>query len=249
MVAWEFALALGRRWRATRRPYLRSWAISLLFFAAGSGALWYGTAFGWSDASFRAYYVFGALLSVVWLAQGEIELLVKPAVARAILAFVVLFSLDGAITLAASPFVRDATVSGFDVPAGKDYFGALPRTLVVLSNSIGTLVVLAGTIWSGVRSRHGGPAARSRFRGTLVILLGVLIAAAGGSLTFLSQVESQSVTLAIGVTVMYAGFVLASRRPGTHRTNRRRRRQQATEETLAPGEDLAETPAPEPVNG
>ena len=217
VVAWEFALALFRRWRRSRRPYLRSWALSLLFFAAGSGCLWYGTAFGWSEPVFRAYYICGALLSVPWLAMGEIELLARPTVARVLLAFLVLFSIDAAITVAASPFVADATISGYAAPHGSDVFGALPRVLVVVSNAVGTLVVVGGTLWSGWRSRRQGYAARARFRGTLVIALGVLVAATGGALTFLSEEDSQAATLAVGVTVMYAGFVLASRRPAAHR--------------------------------
>ncbi len=240
VVAWEFALALFRRWRAARRPYLRSWAISLFLFAAGSGFLWYGEAFGWSSPVFRGFYICGALLSVPWLAQGELELLAKPLVARITLAFLVLFSLDAAIVVGASSYVEGKVVSGFAVPQGSNYFGALPRVLVVLSNAVGTLVVVGGTLWSGWRSRGRGPAARARFRGTLVITLGVLVAAAGGALTFLSKVNSQAATLAIGVAVMYAGFVLASRRPGAHRADRRAA---AQARTLAPGETPAEEPA------
>ena len=217
VVAWEFALSLLRRWWRSRRPYLRSWALSLLFFAAGSACLWYAEAFGWSSPVFRSYYTFGALLSVPWLAMGELELLAPAKVTRVVLAFLVLFSLDAAITIAASPFAHAGTISGYAVPAGKDWFGALPRVLVVVSNAVGTLVVVGGTIWSGLRSRGRGRAARTRFRGTLVITAGVLIAAAGGALTFLSKVNSQAATLAAGVTVMYAGFVLASRRTGAHR--------------------------------
>lgn len=217
VVAWEFALALVRRWWRSRRPYLRSWAISLLCFAIGSGCLWYAEAFGWSSPVFRAYYIFGALLSVPWLAMGELELLAPAKVTRVVLAFLVLFSLDAAITIGASPFAHAGRLTGFAVPAGKDWFGVLPRVLVVVSNAVGTLVVVGGTVWSGLRSRGRGRAARTRFRGTLVITAGVLIAAAGGALTFLSKVNSQAATLAAGVTVMYVGFVLASRRTGAHR--------------------------------
>jgi hypothetical protein len=237
VISWEFALALFRRWRASRRPYLRSWAISLFFFALGSGFLWYAEAFGWSDPVFRGYYICGALLSVPWLAMGELELLAPPKVARVLLAFLVLFSLDAAITLGFAPFVDGRSISGFVEPAGKDYYGVLPRVLVVVSNSVGTFVVVGGTLWSGWRARGRGPAARARFRGTLVITLGVLVAAAGGSLRFLSKVNSQALTLTIGVAVMYAGFVLASRRPGSHRAERGVEQREAT---LAPGETPAE---------
>ena len=217
VIAWEFALSLFRRWRATRRPYLRSWAVSLFFFAAGSGFFWYAEAFGWSGPVFRGFYVCGALLSVPWLAMGELELLARGRWVRVVLAFLVLFSIDAAITVSLSPFVGATAPSGYDVPQGSDYFGVLPRVLVVVANTVGTLVVVGGTVWSGLRSRGQGPAARARFRGTLVITLGVLIAAAGGALTFLSKVTSQAVTLTLGVAVMYAGFVLASRRPAPPR--------------------------------
>jgi hypothetical protein len=249
VISWEFTLALLRRWRASRRPYLRSWAVSLLFFAAGSAFLWYGEAFGWSGPVFRGYYICGALLSVPWLAMGEVELLAPPRLARILLAFLVLFSLDAAIVVAASPFRAGGHVAGYAVPAGKDWFGVLPRVLVVASNAVGTLVVVGGTLWSGWRSRGRGPAARARFRGTLVITLGVLVAAAGGALTFLSKVNSQAVTLTAGVAVMYAGFVLASRRPGSHRAgSRAERRKQQQAETFAPGESVEVEPAaPQPA--
>lgn len=238
VVSWEFALALFRRWRRSRRPYLRSWALSLLFFAAGSACLWYGTAFGWSEPVFRGYYICGALLSVPWLAMGELELLAPPKVGRVIVVFLVLLSFNAALVLGASPFVPGAEeISGYLPPHGSEHFGVLPRVLVVVSNAVGTFVVLGGTLWSGWRARGQGAAARSRFRGTLVIALGVAIAATGGALTFLSEEDSQAATLALGVTVMYAGFVLASRRPGSHRAERR------TDETLAPGEDPARVAA------
>ena len=211
VIAWEFALALFRRWWRSRRPYLLSWGLSLLFFALGSGFLAYGTAFGWSGVSLRGYYVFGAMLSVPWLAMGELELLWPSRATRVLAVFLAILSVDVAIVLSAVDLATP--VSGFEVPHGSDHFGGVPIAMVVVSNSVGTLVVLAGTVWSGLRSRRAGAAARARFRGTLVIAFGVGIAAAGGALTFLSKVASQAVTLTLGVAVMYAGFVLASRPP------------------------------------
>ncbi|HVF20220.1 MAG TPA: hypothetical protein VNA14_08250 [Mycobacteriales bacterium] len=239
LISLEFTLALVRRWSLSRRPYLRSWAVSLALFTAGCAALWYGTAFGWSEPTFRVFYVCGAMLSVLWLAMGEIELLVRPAVARIVLFFVVLFTVNSAFVLAVIPFVDGAPPFALDLPHGRDYYPPGARFgLVVASNAVGTLTVVGGTLWSGWRSRGGGAAARARFRGTSMIVLGVLIAATSGGLTFLGEAGSVAATLGLGAAVMYAGFVVASRRPGAHRAARGRRRAAETDETLDPGEPV-----------
>lgn len=239
LISLEFTLALLRRWSLSRRPYLRSWAISLGMFTIGCAALWYGTAFGWSEPTFRTFYVCGAMLSVPWLAMGEIELLVRPAAARIVLFFLLLFSANAVLVLSVVPLVDGAPPFGLSLPHGRDYFPAGARYgLVVVSNAVGTLTVVGGTLWSGWRSRGGGAAARARFRGTSLIVLGVLIAATSGGLTFLGEAGSVAATLGLGAAVMYAGFVVASRRPGAHRAARRRQRVAETDETLAPGEDV-----------
>lgn len=236
VVSLEFALALGRRWWATRRPYLRSWAISLLLFAAGSGALWYGTAFGWSTPTFRVYYACGAVLSVPWLALGEVELLVRPRAARVVAVFIWLLSINAAFLVAVSPGVEGAVIDGTALPSGSDFFPAGIRALAVVANSVGTLVVVGGTLWSGWRSRRSGPAANARFRATLLIVVGVLVVAGSSRLTFLGETDALAVCLAVGAGLMYVGFVAAARRPGAHRAQRRRARAEQREETYAPGE-------------
>ncbi|MEP7055710.1 MAG: hypothetical protein ABI912_10730, partial [Actinomycetota bacterium] len=137
----EFTLALLRRWRLSRRSYLRSWLISFVFFTAGTGALWYGVAFGWSSPSLRLYYLCGAFLSVPWLAQGELELLMPPKTARILLFFLVLISVNSVFVFGAVPFVREAVVSGTAIPRGKEFFPTWVIVGVILSNALGTLVV------------------------------------------------------------------------------------------------------------
>ncbi len=236
LVSLEFTLALLRRWYATRRAYLRSWTLSLGCFTAGCAALWYGTAFGWSGPSFRTYYICGAVLSVLWLAMGELELLLRPHVARILLVFLVLLSANVVISLAAVPFVDGKEIARLGLPHGHDYYPVGARVLVVLANVLGTFVVVGGTIWSGLRSRRGGAAARARFHGTLLIVAGVLVSAAGGAVTFLAEAEAVAACLAVGAGLMYLGFVAASRRPGAHRAAGRRRREEVAAVTVAAGE-------------
>ncbi len=44
-------------------------------FALASAALWLAEAKGWSSATFRTFYLFGAILDVPWLALGTVYLL------------------------------------------------------------------------------------------------------------------------------------------------------------------------------
>lgn len=213
VISLEFTMALWRRWRDSRRPYLRSWLLSFAFFTAGTAALWYGIAFGWSSPSFRAYYLFGAFLAAPWLGMGQLELLLPPKPARVILVLLTLVSLDMVLVFGAVEFIDGRSVSGFAIPHGKDLFPGPVLAMVALSNTLGTVVVVGGTLWSGWRSRGGGPAAAARFRGTMLITIGVLFAAGGGALTFVGKANALAGSLAIGVALMYYGFVVASRRP------------------------------------
>lgn len=59
--------------------------------------------------------------------------------------------------------------------------------------------------------RRGARGVGHVVRGNLLIALGVAIAAAGGAFSFLGETTGHAIGLAIGVTVMYAGFVRTTR--------------------------------------
>lgn len=59
--------------------------------------------------------------------------------------------------------------------------------------------------------RRGARGVSHVVRGNLLIALGVGIAAAGGAFSFLGETTGHAIGLAIGVTVMYAGFVRTTR--------------------------------------
>lgn len=212
-----FTLALLRRLTRGRRPYLVSWTAAVAFFTAGAGALWYGSAFGWSPVTFRVYYICGALLGVPWLALGQLQLLLGPRRAQLPLAVVGVFSVVAGYVLALSPFLHPAALRGGGVPNGALLYGTLPRALVGVSNGLGSLVLVVGVGWSVARLWRAGAAARARAAGLAMILLGAVAAGAGGALTFLGHTGANAIGILIGVTAMYAGFVQTLRRIGRHR--------------------------------
>ena len=203
-----FAVAVLRQYAARRRPYQLAWGIALSMFTVASLALTVGVVAGWTPVSFKLYYLFGAVLNVPWVALGTVELLAGLAVRRAYLAALAVFTLVSVILVALAR-VTAADLAGRLLPEGKEFLPVAVCVLAVVGNSVGTLVVVGGAVASGLamRSRRD---LRPRFEGTLLIALGVLLAASGGVLAFLASSDKLALGLAVGASVMYLGFRRAS---------------------------------------
>jgi hypothetical protein len=198
-----FAVAVLRQYVRRRRPYQLAWV-----------ALAIGVSAGWTPLRFKVYYLFGAVLNVPWLALGTVLLLARRRAARiGYLAVLVLFSLASMVAIAVVE-VGAAELAGRVVPEGSEILPVGVRALAVAGNVVGTLVVVGGAVASGLAIR-GRPELRPRFEGNLLIAAGVLLAAAGGVFAFLSASDKLAAGLAVGATVMYAGFRRASAPAGT----------------------------------
>ena len=210
LVAVAFAMSTLDRWLARRRRHELAWAAALTLFAAGAFFLWLGASAGWTLPVFRAFYLFGAVVNVPILALGTVYLLAGRRsgdhAALAVIAFAAFAA--GVIVVAPAHPVGDASA----LPQGSDLFGALPRILAAAASGGGALVVLGGAVWSAVRLRRG-----TRMWANVVIAAGTLVLGASGLLnSVLGQMEAFAVTLAVGVSILYAGFLLAvtpARRP------------------------------------
>src|SRR5579885_774416 len=78
LVALAFALSTLERWIDRRRRHELAWTVALAMFTIGAGALWFGASNGWGPATFRIFYLFGAILNVPFLALGTVYLLGGP---------------------------------------------------------------------------------------------------------------------------------------------------------------------------
>jgi len=225
IVAVAFAVLVAREFVRRRRPYLAYWTIALLMFAAASFAAFLGILNHWTPAEFRVYWLFGAILNVPFLAAGEVLLLFRrPWVGTAVL-LVMLF-----VTAFAFNVVRTADVSPLALrlhrlPLGKDVFVGCPSSVrCLVATQQGTAyrlaqyysytaytILVAGAIWSAFRMR-GRPELRDRFLGTLGIAVGATIVAIGSGVgAGLDVVPVFSICLALGIAVMFWGFLRASR--------------------------------------
>ena len=74
LVSAIFAAQLLRQFLAKHRPHQLAWTIALAMFAAATLATAAGVRDGWTPALFRAYYLFGAMINVPFLAAGTMYL-------------------------------------------------------------------------------------------------------------------------------------------------------------------------------
>lgn len=209
LVAGAFGTSLARQYVDRRRPHALAWALSLYLFSGGTLAIALGSVLGWSQVTFDAYWFTGALMTVPFLAVGQLHLMI-PRLAALWWTVAFLYTVWAFFTLVSSPVdpaVLAAASAAAELPRGAEVFGdgALTLGLLRVSNAI-AIVPILGSIWSGWRTRRWG-----------VLLVGVGAAVAGGSFSAVRLVSGSgqavltSALLAGGVALMYGGFLAAGR--------------------------------------
>jgi hypothetical protein len=218
IVALAFAGLLSAQYLGRRRPYQAAWILALLMYAVASFALFLGVLDGWTTGEYRLYWLFGAILNVPWLAMGEAYLLIRKRTITTLLLVALLFATAFAVARVRTGIVDPAALTK-DLPLGKDVFAQDPlpyRLSQVYAYPAYGLLVL-GTVWSVWRMRDQ-PALRDRMIGTALIATGATIVAIGSGVgAGLDVVPLFSVGLLAGITVMFWGFILASRPPRSDR--------------------------------
>ncbi len=213
VVSLTFAVALGRRYVARRRPYHALWTLALLLYAGASLALTVGAAGSWSGAAYRWFWLLGAVLTVPYLAAGEVFLLVRRGPVRTAVVLLLVFA-----TAFAANRVRvaglDPAALEAELPRGTEVFAADAAVVTIarLYSYLGYAVLLAGTLWSAWTMRANA-ALHDRFVGTLAIALGATIVAAGSAFAAAGSLAGFSAMNTVGVAVMFWGFLRASRVP------------------------------------
>lgn len=215
IVALGFAGLLARRWVTARRPFQAAWVVALLMYAAASLALFLGVLDSWSEAEFRVYWAFGAILNVPWLALGEGYLLIRRrwVMAASLVGLVFLTALVIAHVRTAP--IQDPAALSHDLPLGREVFGdgSTAHRLAQWIAYPAYALLLVGCVWSAWRMR-GRAELRDRFVGTLLIAAGATVVAIGSGVgAGLDVVPVFTIGLVAGIILMFWGFLRASRSP------------------------------------
>jgi hypothetical protein len=214
LMAFACAATVGVDWRRRPKPDKAAWFVAFALFAVAAGAEVLGATLGWTAPLARIYYLAGAILVVGFLALGELYLLAPARISRVAPGAALL------VTALAATVVLDAPVAADRLAS--EGWRAIERgpTLVALAvgiNAGGTAVLVGGALWSAWRFLRLG-IYRHRAIGCVLIALGTLLVAAGGSATRLGRPEFLYLAMAAGIAVILAGY-LETRRPETPKTS------------------------------
>lgn len=212
LVSAGFAWVVFTRFTLSGRPAFAAWTWGLLVFAAAAGCQAAGEHFGFNAPLFRAFYLLGGVLGVIWLSMGTLFLLAPRRVARAATLALAVLTIALAVDAAVVPVdvVRLRTAAGVlgDAVAS----GSLLQAGAVTLNIVGTLILVGGSAWSAyrlVRDRAGA----DRVVCNVLLTAGALVIAAGFSAAKIAggSLDTLGVYEAVGIAVMFAGFLSLGR--------------------------------------
>jgi hypothetical protein len=218
LVALAFAMATFERWLSRHRRHELAWSISLLMFSVASAALAAGAGVGWNGPVFRVFYLFGAIANVPFLALGTIYLLAGPKTGDRWAAGIGLATAFAAGVIAVAPFT--GPLPRDELAQGSEVLGPLPRILAGSFSGVAAMVVLGGAVWSAgrlvaARRRHDAAPGSGRFVvSNSLIALGTLLTGASGILnSVVGAMTAFALTLVVGITIIFAGFLVATAAP------------------------------------
>lgn len=206
-----FAAVVYRQYMDRRRPYQLIWSLALLIFMLGAFCQFVAERNGWSDLIYRVWYYSGAMLSAAYLGQGTMYLMAPRKVAHA--SFGVLGFVSGVGLGLAAALPVDMTKA---LDHGAVTGNGFPLTMLILLiplNTYGTVALVGGALWSVFKFWRKRTLGR-RALGTLLIAVGGLAVALGGTANRFGIPGLLYATEMIGVAIIFVGYLQTVAQPG-----------------------------------
>ena len=212
IISFTFAFLIFRRYFERKGPHLLLWGIGMIFYGVGGFCEAFYGAFGWNALVFRLWYLFGAILVAAWLGQGTVYLLARPRWANGLMIVLGLGSLYGVLRVFGAEL--DPTLLTSSLHTGSELSGSAIvtpgiRILTPFFNLYGTVTLVGGAAWSAWifwRKRI----LLHRAIGNLLIALGALLPAFGGTFSRLGINGALYISEFLGAILMFIGFIRAN---------------------------------------
>jgi hypothetical protein len=204
LVALAFAFSTFERWLARRRRHELAWTVALGLFVIAAAALAVGAGLGWDGATFRVFYLFGAILDVPFLALGTVYLLLGRHAGDRVAVALGLLGAFAAGVVVMAPFT--AAIPRHTLVQGSHVFPLLPRVLAAVASAGGAVVIVAGSVWSIARRRA--------VLANALIATGTLVLGASGLFnSVFDAMTAFAVALMAGISLIFGGYLVATSGP------------------------------------
>jgi len=205
----DLALAFKRR----PRPHTAAYTVGMAMFALATWALAFGLITGWNGASYRAFFLFGAILNIPYLALGSLYLVVgrrAGTVMFIIVAAITAISITLTTTVDfAAPLPPDGIPHDIFPPISEG-FG--PRLLAAIGGGTGATVIILLSVVSIFRFWRRN---RRLVIGNVLITAGTLAAGGGGTGLAIGEGATFALSLLVAAALIWSGYRLAT---GARRT-------------------------------
>jgi hypothetical protein len=203
-IALFFAWVVFRRWRERRSgPHLPWWAAGILLYGVGTFTEGFTTLFGWSEAVFKAWYISGALLGGVPLAQGTVYLLLKRKTANFLTGSITPFILIASVFVLLTP-IDLGMVEAYRL-SGRVMEWQWVRAFSPFLNTYALFFLVGGAALSAYRFSRK-KATYDRFVGNVLIAVGALLPGIGGMATRMGYTEMLYVGEFLGIIMIFSGY-------------------------------------------
>lgn len=204
LVAFSFAFVLFQRRRERGGgPHLLWWAVGMITYGLGTLTESLTTLFGWHPLVFRLWYVAGAFMGGYPLAQGSIYLLMNRRFADWSARIATTVIVIASMLVFLTPL--DASLAEPHRLSGAPIVWKQIRRISPFLNLYAVGFLVGGAVLSAIRFRKA-PELRARFYGNVMIAIGAILPAIGGTFTRFGWVEVLYVTELMGLLLIFAGY-------------------------------------------
>ena len=204
---------LLRSYRSVPRPHTAAYMAGIGLFAMATWALFIGTATGWTSASYRAFFLFGAIINIPVLALGSMFLVVGRRAGHIMLLLMFPFLAISIPMTVAQPFDAGPLPLG-GVPSGRDLwlevFG--PRLWAAIGGGMGATILIVLAVVSVFRFWRKN---RRIVWGNGSIVAGTLAASTGGTFLAVGEAGGFALSLLVAVSLIWLGYRVAAGTRGT----------------------------------
>jgi hypothetical protein len=199
-----FSVLVFKRYREKGKgAHLLWWATGILFYGMGTLTESYVTLFRWNQTIFRAWYISGALLGGMPLAQGTVYLLLRRRTANWMTLIVLPVIVTAAIFVMWTPL--NYAVVETNRLSGKVISWQWVRLFSPFINTYAFVFLVGGAALSAYRFKKS-LATYHRFVGNVFIAIGALLPGIGGTFTRFGYTEVLYVTEFVGIVLIFIGY-------------------------------------------